>query len=141
MFEEKEEDAARRSGCLLPLKKEGKKYTSKVDPPAERRSFEGWPKGETMHEENYQPPYMCRFCARHRAGILVTEKNVGKQQRQPLCNGLALDSDVSRGKCGILLGIYSTDNKGEVLEVADKLLTYIEHAGGDSPRTTAVQSA
>lgn len=33
----------------------------------------------------------------------------------------------------LLLGIYSTDNKGEVLEVGDKLLIYIQHAGGDSP--------
>lgn len=42
----------------------------------------------------------------------------------------------------LLLGIYSRDNKGEVLEVGDKLLIYIQRAGGDlSPRTTAVQSA
>lgn len=33
-----------------------------------------------------------------------------------------------------LLGIYSRDNKGEVLEVGDKLLIYIQHAGRDSPR-------
>lgn len=42
----------------------------------------------------------------------------------------------------LLLRIYATDNKGEVLEVGDKLLIYIQHAGGDlSPWTTAVQSA
>lgn len=34
----------------------------------------------------------------------------------------------------LLLGIYSRDNKGEVLEVGDKLLIYIQCAGGDSPR-------
>lgn len=34
----------------------------------------------------------------------------------------------------LLLGIYSRDNKGEVLEVGGKLLIYIQHAGGDSPR-------
>lgn len=32
------------------------------------------------------------------------------------------------------LGIYYTDNKGEVLEVGDKLLIYIQHAWGGSPR-------
>lgn len=42
----------------------------------------------------------------------------------------------------LLLGIYAGDNNGEVLEVGDKLLIYIQHAEGDlSPRETAVQSA
>lgn len=31
----------------------------------------------------------------------------------------------------LLLGIYSPDNKGEVLEVGDKLLIYIQHAVGN----------
>lgn len=33
----------------------------------------------------------------------------------------------------LLLGIYPRDNKGEFLEVGDKLLIYMQHAGGDSP--------
>ena len=42
----------------------------------------------------------------------------------------------------LLLGIYARDNKGEVLEVGDKLLIYIQHAEGNlSPWETAVQSA
>ena len=31
----------------------------------------------------------------------------------------------------LLLGIYARDNKGEVLEVGDKLLIYIQHAEGE----------
>lgn len=31
----------------------------------------------------------------------------------------------------LLLGIYAGDNKGEVLEVGDKLLIYIQHAEGN----------
>lgn len=42
----------------------------------------------------------------------------------------------------LLLGIYARDNKGEVLEVGDKLLIYIQHSEGNlSPWETAVQSA
>lgn len=43
----------------------------------------------------------------------------------------------------LLLGIYSPDNKGEVLEVGDKLLIYIQHAvGGPLPMgETAAQPA
>lgn len=68
------------------------------------------------------------------AGILVTEKCGETIDLTPEnCQPLTLLSDLSRGNpLYLLLGIYSRDNKGEVLEVGDKLLIYI-HAGGDSP--------
>lgn len=79
---------------------------------------------------------MCRFCTHHGLVIFSQIEKCGETtdltplQRSALSLWFLMIPEAGLAVLLYLqLGIYSRDNKGEVLEVGDKLLIYMQHAG------------